>query len=83
MISGQYVSARMPITPFRPEGAFGPEAVQALAAVLRTVCRELRVKDGSDPAQAVAVTIIQLASTGDYDERGLHAAALKAFSRDR
>ena len=67
----------MPITPFVPGGTFGPEAVQALAAVLRAVCVELGLKDGSDPAQAAAETIIQLASTGDYDELGLHAAVLK------
>jgi hypothetical protein len=73
----------VPITPFVAEGAFSPEAVQALAAVLRAVCQELGLKDGSDPAQVVAETIIQLASTGDYDERGLQAAVLKAFRHGR
>jgi len=73
----------VPITPFVPGGAFSPEAVQALTAVLRAVCRELGIKDGSDAAQIVAETIIQLAGTGEYDERGLHAAVLKAFTRNR
>ena len=73
----------MPITPFAAGGAFSPEAVQALSAVLRAVCMELGLKDGSDPAQDVAETIIQLASTGDFDEGGLQAAVLKAFRRGR
>lgn len=73
----------MPITPFVPGGAFSPEAVQALAGVLHAACHELGLKVGSDQGQVVAETIIQLASTGDYDERGLEAAVLKAFSRAR
>ncbi len=73
----------MPITPFEPEGAFSPEAVQALAAVLRAVCQERALDDGSDAARMVAETIIQLASTGDYDECGLKAAVLKSLSRSR
>jgi len=73
----------VPITPFAAGGAFSPEAVQALSAVLRAVCQELSLRDGSDATQDVAETIIQLASTGDFDERGLHAAVLKAFRHDR
>ena len=73
----------MPITPFVPGGAFSPEAVQALAAVLQSVCQELRLKDGSDAAHMVAETIIDLASTGDYDEGGLKVAALKLLSHSR
>jgi len=71
----------VPITPFVPGGAFSPEAVQALSAVLRAVCQELGLRDGSDLAEDVAETIIQFASTGDFDERGLQAAVLKVFSR--
>ena len=73
----------MPITQFAPGGAFSPEAVQALSAVLRAVCQELGLRTGSDPAKDVAETIIQLASTGDFDECGLQAAALKVFRRGR
>src|SRR5215469_14224239 len=74
----------MQITPFASRGAFNPEAVQALAAVLRDACRELGLKDGPDPAaEVVAEMIIRLASTGDYDERGLHAAVLAALGRRR
>ena len=68
----------MPITPFVSRGAFSPEAVEALATVLRDVCRELGLKDGSD-AEVVAETIVHLASTGDYDERGLRTAVLMAL----
>jgi hypothetical protein len=51
-----------------------------MAAVLRDACRELGLKNGSDPAaEVVADMIIRLASTGDYDERGLHAAVLTAL----
>ena len=66
----------MPITPCVPQSAFSPEAVDAMAAVLRDACL-LALKDGSDPArQAVAELIIRLASTGVYDARGLRAAVL-------
>src|SRR5215470_16892228 len=67
----------MQITPFASRGAFGPEAVESLAAVLRDACRKLGLKDGSGPAaEVVAEMVIRLASTGDYDERGLLAAVL-------
>ena len=72
----------MQITPFASRGAFNPEAVQALAAVLHDACRELGLKGASDPAaEVVAEMIIRLASTGDYDERGLHVAVLTALGR--
>ena len=74
----------MPITPFTNRGVFSPEAVQAMAAVLCDVRRELGLKDGPDrPAEVVAAMIIRLASTGDYDERGLRAAVLTALKRRR
>jgi hypothetical protein len=74
----------MQIAPFASRGAFNPEAVQALAAVLRDACRELGLKRASDPAaEVVAEMIIRLASTGDYDERGLQVAVLTALGRPR
>jgi len=70
----------MQITPFASRGAFGPEAVESLAAVLRDACRKLGLKDGSGPAaEVVAEMIIRLASTGKYDERGLRAAVLTSL----
>ena len=70
----------MQITPLVSRGAFSPEAVESLAAVLRDACRKLGIKDGSGPAaEVVAKMIIRLARTGDYDERGLLAAVLTAL----
>ena len=70
----------MPITPLVSRGAFSPESVEALAAVLRDACRELSLKDGSDPAaEAVAEMIVRLASTGDYDECELRAVVVTAL----
>jgi len=73
----------VPITPFAAGGAFSPEAVTVLSAVLRAVCQELGLPEGSERAKDVAETIIQLASTGEFDERGLKSAVLKAFMRGR
>src|SRR3974390_738895 len=75
-----YVGETVPITPFASRGAFSPEAVEAMAAVLRDACRELGLKDGSDKAaERVSALIIRPAGTPHYDEGGLRAAVLTAL----
>jgi hypothetical protein len=70
----------VPITPFIKGKVFDSEAVAAMSAVFVEVCGRLRLADRADPiTRFVADRIIELASTGDYDEAGLRAAALKVF----
>lgn len=70
----------MPITPFLSGKTFNPEAVAVMGRVFVDLCERLALTEKTDPAtRLVAETIIELASTGRCDEKGLRTAALRAF----
>jgi hypothetical protein len=71
----------VPITPFVEGKVFDPDSVAAMSAVFVEVCRRLALNDKSDPATLlVAEKIIELASTGNYNQQSLRTAALRAFA---
>ena len=70
----------MPLTPFLKGRIFDPEALAAMSVVFVDVCGRLGLRDKADCAtHLVAEKIIELASTGDYDEKTLRGAALRVF----
>jgi hypothetical protein len=70
----------VPITPFLAGAVFDPEAIAIMDAVYTEVCGRLALTGKSDAAtRMVAEKIIELASTGNYDESTLRTAAFRAF----
>ena len=74
----------MPIQPLLPAGAFGPEAVKAMASAFEDILRELMLLDHNDPlTEIVAKKIIEGARLGVRDPIRLRELAVKSLSDDR
>ena len=74
----------MPIKPYFEEGAFGPEAVAAMATAFEEVCKTLDAAGRSDLSkEAVATKIIELARAGETDPVVLREMALSEFGLTR
>jgi hypothetical protein len=70
----------VPIASSVKEKVFDPDRLAAMSAVFVEVCGRLALRDKADPAtRFVAQKIIELASTGDCDEKTLRRATFRAF----
>ena len=70
----------MPIRPYIKEGAFGPEAVSAMATAFEGACAALKASARSDIAkETIAAKIIELARGGEIDPIVLREMALSEF----
>jgi hypothetical protein len=67
----------VPIKPYIKEGAFGPEAVAAMATAFDDVCKSVDASGRSDLAkETIATKIIELARSGELDPVALRELAL-------
>jgi hypothetical protein len=74
----------VPIQPLLPAGAFGPEAVKAMASAFDDILRELMLLDHNDPlTEIVAKKIIAGARLGVCDPIRLRDLAVKSLNEDR
>ena len=70
----------MSIAQYLAGTVFDPEAIAAMDAVYTEVCGRLALTDKTDAATLmVAEKIIELASTGHYDQKALREAVFRAF----
>ena len=70
----------MPIDPYLPKQAFGPEVTQAMGIAFDAVCRALAIgNNGVVHPRIVARKIIELAQMGVRDAEQLRDRALDVF----
>jgi hypothetical protein len=75
---------RVPIRPYIKEGAFGPEAVSAMATAFEDACTALTASARADIAkETIAAKVIELARGGETDPIVLREMVLSEFGLSR
>ena len=64
------------IIPFLQEGAFDPEAVEAMSVAMEDVCRTLKVDGDPHAREVLAMRIIDLARRGEREATQLRDRVL-------
>jgi hypothetical protein len=74
----------MPILRLLQNGAFGPEAVEALSISFDNACRDLGLVDRADPiTELLARKIIEVAQTGERDPTIIQQQAIALLGASR
>jgi hypothetical protein len=79
-----FAEVQVPIRPYLKEGAFGPEAIDAMAAAFSDLCKTLDAAGRADLSkEVVASKIIELARAGETDPVVLREMAMSELGISR